>query len=184
MRAMNGVSKDRHGTYYVRRKVPKGLEEATAQHLGTGKGRQVFLKRSLSTKDLREANIRAKPVLMDFDKIIAQAEALVAKRPLRTSLQKREIEQIADFYYAHELTADDEDLLAGGSEAGFQDIARQLDAAGVEYHHNFPIGDDHIAEFGLSKRDMFKRAEILDAMLPVARDALARGDFSAFRYNI
>ena len=73
MRAMNCVSKNRHGMYYVRKRVPKGLEETTAQHLGNGKPRQVFLKRTLGTKDLREANIRAKPVLIEFDRIIAQA---------------------------------------------------------------------------------------------------------------
>jgi integrase len=184
MKAMNGVAKNKHGVYYVRVRVPKGLEEATARRLDNGKARQVFLKRTLNTKDLREANIRAKPVLIEFDKIIAQAEALVAKRPLRTSLHKREIKQIADFYYAHELASDDEDRLAGGSEAGFQDIARQLDAAGVEYHHNFPIGGVHIPEFGLSKRDMYKRAELYDTMLPVARDDLARGDFSALRFDM
>jgi hypothetical protein len=184
MRAMNGVAKNRHGVYYVRVRVPKGLEQATARHLNNGKDRQVFLKRTLNTKDLREANIRAKPVLMEFDKIIARAEALSAERPLRMSLEKREIERIADFFYAHELAADDEDRLAGGSEAQFQDIARQLDAAGIQYHQNFPIGDEHIPEFGLSKRDMFKRAKLLDTMLPVARDALARGDFSAMRYDI
>jgi hypothetical protein len=54
---MNGVSKNRHGAYYVRKKVPKLLEQATAEVLGNGKSRQVFLKRSLDTKDLREANI-------------------------------------------------------------------------------------------------------------------------------
>ena len=75
MRAMSGVSKNRHGVYYVRKKVPKWLEQATAEVLGNGKSRQVFLKRSLDTKDLREANIRAKPVLMEFDRVLAQAEA-------------------------------------------------------------------------------------------------------------
>jgi hypothetical protein len=30
MKAMNGVAKNRHGVYYVRVRVPKGLEEATA----------------------------------------------------------------------------------------------------------------------------------------------------------
>jgi hypothetical protein len=67
---------------------------------------QVFLQRTLGTKELREANIRAKPVLIEFDQIIARAQSIVAERPLRTSLQKREIEQIANFYYAHELTVD------------------------------------------------------------------------------
>jgi hypothetical protein len=59
MRAMSGVSKNRHGVYYVRKKVPKGLEQPTAEILDNGKSRQIFLKRSLDTKDLREANIRA-----------------------------------------------------------------------------------------------------------------------------
>jgi hypothetical protein len=102
MKAMNGVAKNKHGVYYVRVRVPKGLEEAAAQHLGNGKPRQVFLKRTLGTKDLREANIRAKPVLMEFDRIIAQAESVAAERPLRTSLQKHEIEQIADYFYAYQ----------------------------------------------------------------------------------
>jgi hypothetical protein len=51
----------------VRKKVPKQLEQATAEVLDNGKSRQVFLKRSVDTKDLREANIRAKPVLIEFD---------------------------------------------------------------------------------------------------------------------
>ena len=39
MRAMSGVSKNRHGVYYVRKKVPKQLEQATAEVLGNGKSR-------------------------------------------------------------------------------------------------------------------------------------------------
>jgi hypothetical protein len=46
MKVMNGVSKNRHGVYYVRKKVPKQLEQATAEALSNGKSRQVFLKRS------------------------------------------------------------------------------------------------------------------------------------------
>jgi hypothetical protein len=61
--------------HYVRKKVPKWLERPTAEVLGNGKSRQVFLKRSLDTKDLRDANIRAKPVLIKFDRMLAQAEA-------------------------------------------------------------------------------------------------------------
>jgi hypothetical protein len=58
---------------------------------------------------------------MEFDRIIAQAQNIAAERPLRTSLQKHEIDQITEFLYAHELMADDEDRNAGGSEALFQD---------------------------------------------------------------
>jgi hypothetical protein len=140
----------RHGVYYVRVRVPKGLQEAVAQHLNNDKPRQVFLKRTLGTKDLREANIRAKPVLMEFDRIIAQAESIAAERPLRTSLQKREVEQIAQYFYAHQLVADDEDRQAGGSEALFQDVAGQLERAGIMHSSPFHIGD--VPEFGLSYR--------------------------------
>jgi hypothetical protein len=69
------------------------LEQATAEVLGNSKSRQVFLKRSLDTKDLREANIRAKPILVEFDMILALAEALTVQRPIRTTLEKREINQ-------------------------------------------------------------------------------------------
>jgi hypothetical protein len=86
--------------YYVRKKVPKRLEQPTAEFLGNGKSRQVFLQRSLDTKDLREANIRAKPVLIEFDRILAQAEALTVQRPVRITLEKREIDQIANYFFA------------------------------------------------------------------------------------
>jgi len=98
---MSSVSKNRHGVYYVRKKVPKRLEQPTAEFLGNGKSRQVFLKRTLDTKDLREANIRAKPVLIEFDRILAQAEALTVQRPMRTTLEKREIDQITNYFFAH-----------------------------------------------------------------------------------
>jgi hypothetical protein len=51
MRPMSGVSKNRHGVYYVRKEVP----QPTAEFLGNGKSRQIFLKPTLDTKDLGEA---------------------------------------------------------------------------------------------------------------------------------
>jgi hypothetical protein len=71
--------------------------------LDNGKPRQMWLKRSLGTKDLREANVRAKAVLMTFDQIIARASALASERPLRTTLTDVEIKRIAEYLYAHEL---------------------------------------------------------------------------------
>jgi hypothetical protein len=41
--------------------------------------RQAFLKRTLDTKDLRDANIRAKPIVIAFDKILAQADAMTVQ---------------------------------------------------------------------------------------------------------
>jgi len=52
MRAMMGLIKDRHGTYYAQRKVPPRLQEAVAHVLNSDRHRQVFLKKSLGTKSL------------------------------------------------------------------------------------------------------------------------------------
>ena len=78
MRALMGLIKNRHGVYNAQQRVPAALREAVATILGNGKIRQSWLKKSLGTKDLKQANILAKPVLAEFDKIIARAEALVA----------------------------------------------------------------------------------------------------------
>jgi hypothetical protein len=78
-----GVIRDRHGTFCARKTVPekpKGLQAAVARVLDNGKAAQKHLKKSLGTKDAREANIRAKPVLAEFDRIIAKAQALIAER--------------------------------------------------------------------------------------------------------
>ena len=47
MRLLMGISKDRHGTYYAIKQVPKLLQEAVARVLDNGKARQSWLKRSL-----------------------------------------------------------------------------------------------------------------------------------------
>ena len=71
--------------------------------------------------------------MMKFDRVLAQAEALLVEHPLRTSLSEKEIRQIADYFYAHELGADEELREEGlGSDPLFLDIHRQLTEAGVE----------------------------------------------------
>jgi hypothetical protein len=67
MRLVMGLTKDRHGTYYARKKVPPRLQEPMARVLDNGKERQTWLKRSLGTKDPKEANRRVKPVQIEFD---------------------------------------------------------------------------------------------------------------------
>ena len=133
MRISMSIIKNEHGVFHVRKKVPKRLEGAAAQAAGVSKPRLVWLKQSLGTKDHKEAKRLAPPVLIKFDRILARAEALLVEAPLRTSLDKREIKRIADFFYANELAADEERRLDGGSETLFQDVARQLDEAGIEY---------------------------------------------------
>jgi hypothetical protein len=72
--------------------------------------------------------------MIEFDRIIAEAEALVAERPVRTELTEAEIKQISDYFYAYELRKD-ENLRAGGVGDGplFADIHRQLTEAGIEF---------------------------------------------------
>ncbi len=70
MRLLMGISKNRHGTYYASRRCQQHLQEAVARVLGNGKSRQTWLKRSLATKDAGDANRRAKPVQLEFDRIL------------------------------------------------------------------------------------------------------------------
>lgn len=175
MRALMGLIKDRHGTYCAQQKVPARLQAAVAQVLGNGKPRQVYLKKSLGTKDLKAANIRAKPVLAGFDRLFGEAEQLLVARPLRDSLSATEIKRLAEIYYAVMLDTDETARREGtGSEPGFQSIAAQLTAAGVDFKTPFAVGA--LPEAGLSAREVYKRAEQLSWELPVTSDALARGD--------
>jgi integrase len=178
-----GTMKDRHGTYYARVKVPARLQEAVARVLDQGKDRQSFLKKSLSTKDLKQANIRAKPVLAGFDRLLGEAEQLLAARPVRDSLSATEIKRLAEIYYASKMEHDEAVRREGtGTEPGFQSIAAQLTAAGVAFETPFSIGA--LPEAGLSDREVYKRAEHLAWELDVTSAALARGDTTAIREEL
>ncbi len=72
------------------------------------KSAQTFLQRSLRTKDLHQAKVQAKPVLIEFDRILARAEARVADIPIRNTLSPSEIERMADYLYASMLASDDD----------------------------------------------------------------------------
>jgi hypothetical protein len=178
MRISMGIIKNQHGVYHLRKKVPKRLEAAVALVTGAAKERVSWLKKTLDTKDHKSAKVRAVPLLMEFDRILAQAEALTADRPLRTSLSDKEIERLAQYYFAAAL-AEEEEMRRDGpkSEKLFQGIAKQLTDAGVEFTTPFHIGP--VPEYGLSDRQMQKRAADLEADIALAEDALARGNISA-----
>jgi hypothetical protein len=153
MRRLMSVIKDKHGTYYVQRKVPERLQEAVARVLNDDKSRRVFLKKSLGTKSLKEANAAAVHVLADFNHTIAEAEALLKERPLITKLTDAQIKRMAEAHYASILRDDEEERREGtGSEPVFQSIAKQLDAAGIEYETSFTVGT--LPEAGLSDREI------------------------------
>jgi hypothetical protein len=113
MRRMMGVIKNRHGTYYAQVKVPVRLQEAAARMLGLSQPRKKWLKKSLGTKDQKQAHIRAKPVLMGFDRVLAEASDLLKQRPLRTSLALAEIDRVAEYHFAKTLADDEEERREG-----------------------------------------------------------------------
>ena len=140
MRLGMGLIKNEHGVFHVRRKVPKALEAATARVMGVPKERVSWLKKTLGTKDEKRAKVLAKPVMMEFDRILAQAEALLVEHPVRTELTEVEIKQIADYFYAHELGADEEQREEGiGSDPVFASVHRQLTEAGIEFETPFRL---------------------------------------------
>jgi hypothetical protein len=101
---------------------------------------------------------------------------------MRTTLEKREIDQITNYFFAYQLAADDEDRREGGSERLFQSMAQQLSADGIKYTTAYQNGDP--PKFGLSDREMHKRAETVAWTLPPAQQALARGDYSSLRWEM
>jgi len=186
MRALMGLIKDRHGTYYARHKVPERLQAVVARILDNGKARQVWLKKSLGTKVVAQANVRAKPVQMEFDRILAQAEAQLKKHPLRTSLSDIEIKRVADFFYAHELAGDDELRMDGRrDDPMYASIHEQLTEARIEFDGRYdPKSLTLEPGRGLSPRTMEKIREDTEFVLAATQDALARGDIKNIKYEV
>jgi hypothetical protein len=183
MRRLMGVIKDRHGTYYAQQRVPPRLQEAVARVLNSGKPKQVFLKRSLGTKDLRAANVAAKPVLAQFDRTLADAEALLKERPVIASITDAQIRRMSESYYAAMLADDEEERGEGtGSEGVFQSVAQQLSVEGIEYRTSFAVGE--MPEAGLSDREIYKRKDTLDYQLAILPNALARGDITVIKEEL
>ena len=178
-----GLIKNEHGVWQVRKKVPKRLEVATATVLGNGKPRVSWLKETLRTKDKKHAEVIAKPVMMGFDRILADAEALLAERPLRTELSETEIKQLADYFYAHELNADEEQRQEGSAadDALFASVREQLVAHGVEFTSPFEV---EMPRSGLSARALHKIEEDISIVLPAAKQALAQGKIDFIRYEL
>jgi integrase len=184
MRLLMGVSKDRHGTYYAIKKVPARLEHAVAQALGGAKARQSWLKRSLGTKNAEQANRRAKAVLIEFDHTLERAEALLAKRPLRTSLSAVEIKRMAEYHYAKKLASHDEYLRIAPEE---ERALRQLEPG--------ETWTDPVPAFGLSRGQVADANVSIPEVLRDAEAALAQGNIghidiqiddvlSAFQINL
>jgi hypothetical protein len=103
MHSMPYLIKNPAGTWCVQRKVPGKLQAAVALILGGKRSTQVYLKKSLATKDRREATRRAPHALADIERTLREAAALTQVKPqaaVRTTLTDSEIKRMAEYVYA------------------------------------------------------------------------------------
>ncbi|MCS3497405.1 integrase [Bradyrhizobium japonicum] len=122
--------------------------------MDNGKAVQSHLKKSLGTKDVRDANVRAKPVLAEFDRIIAKAKARLAATtgPVvkRTNLNDTEIKRVAEWVYATALKEDEALRFSGRLELiGPHGENVNADAHGDilrDCRQQFAVGDVSFAE--------------------------------------
>ena len=144
-----GIIKDRHGTYYVQRRVPERLQEAVARVLNTGE-RRVFLKKSLGTKSLKEAKAAAPHILADFNRIVGEAEALLKEQPAVTALTDAQIKRMAEHVYATALREDEALRFSGRLETigphGENVNADVLRDVLQDCRQQFSVGDVSFAE--------------------------------------
>lgn len=188
MRVLMGVIKDRHGTYYARKTVPakpERLRAAVALVLNNGKAVQSHLKKSLGTKDVREANIRAKPVLAEFDRLIAKAKANLTanEAPLvkRTSLSDIEIKRMAEYLYADTMARDARYRATGREER------KRLYEEAVRRHGPIEpplIPHDEWPPYGLHGQVYEDNKEAALDTLRLLRQTAARGDISAVQDHV
>jgi integrase len=185
VRRFMGVMKDRHGTYYARLKVPVRLQAAVARVLDKGKKRQTFLKKSLGTKDLKAANVRAKLVLAGFDQTISKATAVSERADAvpaqRKELNSAEIARMAEALYG-KLLADDEAFRFGG---------RAFVAEGVEWirrnekpDFELPYPIESVREYGWRPEQLAQQKEHLVEDLAWMQEALALGDITVVEDHV
>jgi len=116
MRSMPYLIK-RNNVYYAQRKVPKGLEAEVAVVRRQGRTRQSYLLKSLGTESRTQANISIKPVLIEFDRIIRDAQALKhSKPPTRVALSAPEIARMSEYVYGKDLEWDERIRVGGRDE--------------------------------------------------------------------
>ncbi|MEY9527346.1 hypothetical protein ABIF70_008487 [Bradyrhizobium japonicum] len=175
------------GVWCVQRKVPVKLQDAVARVLGGKKRTQKYLKKSLGTKDRREANRRAPHALADLDRTFRAAEALVEasldqpKAPLRATLNEAEIKRMAEFVYANALAWDEKCRFTGREErkrveAEIFRLEGTVDPPVIP-HEQWP-------QFGVP-RQVYEtnKAALLDD-LRMMREAAAMGDISAVQDHV
>ena len=180
-RALMGLIRDQETALGVfQRKVPELLQTAVARVLNSGKRKQVYLKKSLGTKDLKAANIRATSVIAGFDRTIASARVLAAQAsapPIqRQSLNGAEIARMAEALYGKLLAADEAFRFGGRAfVADGVDWIRRNEKPDFELPH--PI--ESVREYGWHPEQLAQQKEHLVEDLAWMQEALALGDITA-----
>ena len=187
MHTMPYLIKNSAGVWCVQRKVPEPLQAAVARVIGSTKQTQKYLKKSLGTKDRREANRRATHALADLERTIRAAEALTKrgsdkpKAVLRSTLNDSEIKRMADYVYASAL-AWDERVRFGG-----RDEQKRIGAEIIRLEGSVEpplIPHEQWPERGVPRKVFEEnRAELLDT-LQVMREAAAMGDISVVQDQV
>ena len=182
MSGMPYLIKHPSGICSAQRKVPERLQTAVPKVLNNGRKRQAYLKRSLGTTVKHQANITIKPVLIDFDRIIREAEALEnSKPPARMSLSTAEINRMAEYIYAKTLAWDERIRVGGRDELkrmGIELRKQLLKQEGRDPDPPFYRYED-LPPHGISIEQLNNDREQLEDDLRCMREALALGNVSA-----
>lgn len=187
MHAMPYLIKNTAGVWCVQRRVPARLQIAVARVLGSKRQTQSYLKKSLGTKDRREATRRAAHALADLDRTLREAEALTSqhppapKAPLRTTLNDAEIKRMGEYVFAKALAWDERTRYG-------RDELKRMEAEHIRFEGplsgpwTFPY--EALPEHGLSPAQLSDRREQLNESLNDFRAALALGDISAVEDDV
>jgi hypothetical protein len=187
MHTMPHLIKNSAGTWCVQKKVPEKLQAAVARVLGSKKQTQVYLKKSLGTKDRREATRRATHALADLDRTLREAEALSKQKLPERKAQQRatvndaEVKRMGEYVYAKAL-AWDERTRYGRDEfkriqAEHERLEGPLSAPWAFPYESLPL-------HGWSPAQLAEQRQQLNEDLSAMRESLALGDTSAVQDHV
>ncbi len=136
------------------------------------------------TKDLRTANVRAKPVLAGFDRVLREAAALQAPKStpaLRTSLNAAEIARMSEALYG-KLLADDEASRFGGRARVAEGVEWIRRNENPDFQLPYPI--ESVREHGWHPEILAIQREHMVHELATMQEALALGDITAVEDDV
>jgi hypothetical protein len=186
MHTMPYLIKNTAGVWCVQRKVPEKLQAAVARLLDSKKAAQAYLKRSLGTKDRREATRRAPHVLADLDRILKDAKGRLKqptpKTPQRSTLNDAEIKRMAEYVYAKALAWDERTRYGRDELKRMEAEFIRLEGRTLSEPWAFPY--DTLPEHGLSAAQLAEDREQLTVDLKDMREYLALGNIAAVEEQI